>query len=261
MAETHGIGSEPTGSPANPGGRPDGDNSLNAQSQSQGGGSPGGSNPSGGTMGDVGRSASDMTRSAYEQGREMAQRAGERYPQARHYLERGTRAVTRQVSEAPVASLLAVGAVGFALAWMMGGESRREERASSRAGRRRDYPGQRTGKRLIESDRVEGTAVFDRSGNRIGTIKRVMLDKVTGRAAYAVMSFGGFLGFGAEEFAVPWSMLDYDTGLEGYRTGLTEEQLRNAPSFSRGRSQDWSDQESERQLHDYYQVSYYWLFH
>jgi len=71
-----------------------------------------------------------MTQSAYEQGRRIAQRTGERYPQARHYLERGTQAV----SEAPLVSLLAVGAVGFALAWMLGGgQSRSEGRSSYRA--------------------------------------------------------------------------------------------------------------------------------
>jgi hypothetical protein len=145
------------------------------------------------------------------------------------------------------------------MAWMMGGRSRSEDQTSNRARGRRDRPGQRTGKRLIESDRVEGTAVYDRSGNRMGTIERVMLDKLTGRAAYAVMSFGGFLGFGAEKFAVPWGMLDYDTSLEGYRTNLTKEQLGNAPSFSRDQGHGLSDQERERQLHDYYQVTYYWL--
>ena len=241
MAETHGTGA-----------------GSNSQGWSQRGGSTDNANRSSGTMGNVGRSASEVSQSAYEQGRDMAQRAGERYPQARRYLERGTQAV----SEAPLASLLAVGAVGLGLAWMLGGgQSRSEGRGSYRARGRRDYPGQRTGKRLIESDRVEGTAVYDRDGNRIGTIERVMLDKITGRAAYAVMSFGGFLGFGAQQFAVPWGMLDYDTSLEGYRTSLTQEQLRNAPSLSRAQNRSGPDPDSERQLHDYYHVTYYWLAH
>ena len=51
-----------------------------------------------------------------------------------------------------------------------------------------------TGKPLIESDRLEGTTVYDPQGNNIGTIKRLMIEKVSGRVAYAVMSFGGFLG-------------------------------------------------------------------
>ncbi len=59
-----------------------------------------------------------------------------------------------------------------------------------------------TGKPLIESDRVEGTTVYDPSGNNIGSIKRLMIEKISGRVAYAVMSFGGFLGMGTEEHAV-----------------------------------------------------------
>jgi sporulation protein YlmC with PRC-barrel domain len=61
-----------------------------------------------------------------------------------------------------------------------------------------------TGKPLIESDRVEGTTVYDPRGNDIGSIKRLMIDKLSGRVAYAVMSFGGFLGIGKDEYAIPW---------------------------------------------------------
>src|SRR4051795_12547318 len=92
-------------------------------------------------------------------------------------------------------------------------------------------PGVTTGKPLIESDRVEGTTVYDPSGNNIGSIKRLMIDKVSGKVAYAVLSFGGFLGMGADEFTVPWAKLNYDTSLGGYRTDLTEAQLRGAPKF------------------------------
>jgi hypothetical protein len=59
-----------------------------------------------------------------------------------------------------------------------------------------------TGKPLIESDRVEGTTVYDPRGNDIGNIKRLMIDKISGRVAYAVMTFGGFLGIGADEHAI-----------------------------------------------------------
>jgi hypothetical protein len=61
-----------------------------------------------------------------------------------------------------------------------------------------------------------------------------------------------------EEHAVPWSKLTYDTNLGGYRTDITEQQLRGAPAFSRDRSYDWSDRDRERELHDYYGASYYW---
>ena len=118
--------------------------------------------------------------------------------------------------------------------------------------------GTMTGKPLIESDRVEGTTVYDPQGNDVGSIKRLMIEKISGRVAYAVMSFGGFLGMGEEEHAVPWSKLTYDTNLGGYRTDITEQQLRAAPTFTRASDWDWSDRSRERQLHDYYRAPYYW---
>jgi sporulation protein YlmC with PRC-barrel domain len=115
-----------------------------------------------------------------------------------------------------------------------------------------------TGKPLIESDRVEGTNVYDPDGNKVGSIKRLMIEKLTGKVSYAVMTFGGFLGLGEKEHTVPWDKLDYDTGLEGYRTDITEEQLQGAPSFYRERDYSWSDRDQERDLHNYWGSRYYW---
>jgi hypothetical protein len=204
------------------------------------------------------RAASDTARTTYDQGRRYVRQMSERYPQARRYYERGSRAVGSRVSEAPLLSLLAVGAVGYLFAWAMHGRKNREDQMLERV-RRGDLPGYRSGKPLIESDRVEGTSVYDLDGNHVGTIKRVMIDKISGRVAYAVMSFGGFLGLGSEEYAVPWSVLDYDTTLEGYRTDLTEEEVQHAPRLSEDQGYDWSDPRREQELHDYYGVTYYWL--
>ena len=87
---------------------------------------------------------------------------------------------------------------------------------------------------LIESDHVEGTAVYDGAGKRIGSIKRLVIEKVSGHVVYAVTSFGGFLGLGAETHTIPWEQLHYDPALGGYKTGITVDQLRKAPEFSRG---------------------------
>ena len=116
-----------------------------------------------------------------------------------------------------------------------------------------------TGKPLIESDRVEGTTVYDPSGNNIGSIKRLMIEKISGKVAYAVMSFGGFMGMGADEHTIPWNKLTYDTSLGGYRTDITEEQLRGAPSLSRDRDYSWNDRQRETELHDYWRSPYYWV--
>ncbi|MCW5771160.1 MAG: PRC-barrel domain-containing protein, partial [Rhodospirillaceae bacterium] len=69
---------------------------------------------------------------------------------------------------------------------------------------------------LISSSRVEGTDVYNTEGQHIGTIEHIMLDKVTGQTAYAVMSFGGFLGIGEKYHPLPWQALHYDTEKGGY---------------------------------------------
>src|SRR5215212_3988741 len=86
---------------------------------------------------------------------------------------------------------------------------------------------------LIGSDKVDGTAVYGADDQRIGSIQRVMIDKLSGKVAYAVMSFGGFLGIGEDYYPVPWSTLKYDTNLGGYVTGLTEASLKGAPKYGR----------------------------
>jgi len=111
-------------------------------------------------------------------------------------------------------------------------------------------------KPMIESDRVEGTAVFDRNGRHIGTIKRLMIDKASGRVGYAVMTFGGFLGIGEHEHSIPWNKLEYDTQLGGYRTDITEEQLRGAPVLSH--AETWPDRNREQEVHDYWRTPPYW---
>src|ERR1700719_3878247 len=86
---------------------------------------------------------------------------------------------------------------------------------------------------LIGSDKVEGTAVYGPDNQKIGSVQRVMIDKISGKVAYAVISFGGFLGMGEDYYPVPWDNLKYDTNLGGYRVGVTEDQLKGAPKYNR----------------------------
>ena len=108
---------------------------------------------------------------------------------------------------------------------------------------------------LIGSDKVEGTNVYDAKGEKIGSIERVMIEKRSGQVAYAVLSFGGFLGIGNDYYPIPWSSLNYDTSLGGYRTNITERQLKSAPKYS-GNNWDWEDRERGRKVYDYYGVPY-----
>ena len=107
---------------------------------------------------------------------------------------------------------------------------------------------------LIGSDKVEGTTVYGPDESKIGSIERVMIDKVSGRVSYAVLGFGGFLGLGNEHYPLPWQSLKYDTRLGGYRTGVTENQLRGAPKYRDEREWNWSDAARNRALNDYYGV-------
>ena len=105
---------------------------------------------------------------------------------------------------------------------------------------------------LIASDKVEGTPVYRSNGERVGEIKRIMIDKISGKVAYAVMSFGGFMGIGEDYYQLPWSLLSYNPELEGYEVNLSESQLKNAPRYSKHENWDWSDRARERTINDYY---------
>jgi len=107
---------------------------------------------------------------------------------------------------------------------------------------------------LIGSDKVEGTAVYGADDSKIGSIERVMIDKVSGKVSYAVLGFGGFLGLGNEHYPLPWQSLKYDTNLGGYRTGVTETQLRGAPKYASDTEWNWGDTGRRRALNDYYGV-------
>jgi PRC-barrel domain len=104
---------------------------------------------------------------------------------------------------------------------------------------------------------VEGTAVYGPDREKIGSIERVMIDKISGKVAYAVLSFGGFLGMGEDYYPVPWSTLDYDTSLGGYRVNFTKDQLDRAPKYTESQGWNWS-RENDRKVYDYYGAQPYW---
>jgi hypothetical protein len=108
---------------------------------------------------------------------------------------------------------------------------------------------------LIGSDKVEGTAVFGADGTKVGSIERVMIDKISGKVSYAVLSFGGFLGIGDDHYPLPWQSLKYDTGLGGYVTGVTEAQLKGAPKYGNDNAWNWGDTARTRALDDYYGIA------
>ena len=83
----------------------------------------------------------------------------------------------------------------------------------------------------ICSDKVEGTAVYDNNGEKLGSIESLMIDKRSGQVRHAVLEFGGFLGLGTDRYPVPWSMLKYDTNRDGYVVPIDNSRLADAPRY------------------------------
>jgi PRC-barrel domain len=106
---------------------------------------------------------------------------------------------------------------------------------------------------LIASDKVEGTAVYNRQGEKLGSVYNLMIDKMSGEVEYANLSFGGLFGIGSSLHPLPWDVLDYDEQQGGYVVDLDPEMLKNAPSYDRDTSPAF-DQNYNRGVNDYYGV-------
>jgi sporulation protein YlmC with PRC-barrel domain len=116
---------------------------------------------------------------------------------------------------------------------------------------------QSTSGNLIAAERVNGTTVYNMQGEKLGHVEDIMIDKVTGKAIYAVMSFGGFLGMGEKQHPLPWSTLKYDQRQGGYVVDLDRKLLEGAPTYE-GNDFRWTP-EYGRSVDKYYNVPSYWL--
>jgi hypothetical protein len=106
---------------------------------------------------------------------------------------------------------------------------------------------------LIYASKVRHTPVFSTAGERIGHIEDLAIEKVGGRVAYAILSFGGLLGIGEQFHPMPWSVLAYDVARSGYVTSLDKDQLRGAPAYALAELADLGDAERYReQVYSYY---------
>ena len=109
---------------------------------------------------------------------------------------------------------------------------------------------------LISADRVEGTAVYNTDGEKLGHVEDVMLHKLTGKVAYAVVSCGGFLGVGEKYLPMPWSLLTYDEQKDGYVVPANRARLQEAPSFAPDTTTD--DADWRDRVHTHYNAPAYW---
>ena len=140
----------------------------------------------------------------------------------------------------PLVGILVGGALGYLAATTLGG-SKSDSSSRSQEYQASGYGRQGSGKvehdettDMIASSKVEGTAVYNRKGEKLGEVYNFMVGKRSGRVAYAVMSFGGFLGIGQKYHAVPWDALTYETDKGGYVIDADRDRLMAAPSYGVG---------------------------
>jgi hypothetical protein len=108
---------------------------------------------------------------------------------------------------------------------------------------------------LIASDRIEGTVVRRHNGEKIGKIERLMIDKVSGTIAYAVMSFGGLFGLGHKHYPIPWPFLKYNRSLDAYESDIPDEELAKMQSFEK---MDFGNRADQEALYAHYGFGPYW---
>jgi sporulation protein YlmC with PRC-barrel domain len=108
------------------------------------------------------------------------------------------------------------------------------------------------GPALMGADTLIGDSVVNAQEDDLGDIKEIMLDMRSGQVAYAVLSFGGFLGLGEKLFAVPWQALHLDTVNKRFVLNVDKDRLQNAPGFDPDRWPDMSDVGWANQIHAFY---------
>jgi sporulation protein YlmC with PRC-barrel domain len=111
---------------------------------------------------------------------------------------------------------------------------------------------------LIAADQVNGTDVYNMDGDKLGTVDDIMIDKISGKAIYAVMSFGGFLGIGEKQHPLPWSSLTYDQDKEGFVVNLDKRKLEQAPTLDPADEDFIWTPDYGRSIDKYYGAPTYW---
>ena len=110
----------------------------------------------------------------------------------------------------------------------------------------------------VKASSIIGTKVVNPNGDNLGDIKEVVIDPRTGRVAYSVVSFGGFLGMGEKLFAIPFSSFKYNATSNDYVLDVSKERLKEAPGFDADHWPSMADEKWNRDVYKYYDRSPYW---
>ena len=114
----------------------------------------------------------------------------------------------------------------------------------------------RLGSRVLSASSLSSDDVYNPKGDKLGSIKELMMDIDSGKVCYAVLSFGGFLSLGEKLFAVPWSALKVDTENKRLIMDTDEERLKNAPGFDTNNWPNMADATWGKSVHAYYGSTY-----
>lgn len=131
---------------------------------------------------------------------------------------------------------------------------KRDLRSGSEFGRK---TGERT-RRVLSSSSLAGDGVRNPAGEDLGKIEDIMIDVPSGRVAYAVLSFGGFLGMGNKLFAVPWNAFTVDEENKEFILNVDKQTLKDAPGFDKDHWPDMADPDFGRQVYSHYGYKPYW---
>jgi sporulation protein YlmC with PRC-barrel domain len=114
------------------------------------------------------------------------------------------------------------------------------------------------GPNVMNAATLCGDSVVNAAGEDLGKIEAIMLDVTTGRIAYAVLSFGGFLGMGTKLFALPWGALTLDATEKRFTLEVNKETLENAEGFDKDNWPSMADSAWATRVHAHYNVTPYW---
>jgi len=110
----------------------------------------------------------------------------------------------------------------------------------------------------VSASKVIGEPVINLKNEDIGKIHELVIDCESGVLAYAVLSFGGFLGMGNKLFAIPWKALELSPTERKLILNVDKEKLKNAPGFDKENWPDFTDRSWGKTVHDYYGYDTYW---
>ena len=110
----------------------------------------------------------------------------------------------------------------------------------------------------VKASSIIGTSVVNAQGDNLGDIKEVVIDPATGRVAYSVVSFGGFMTMGEKLFAIPFSAFEYDAAENEYVLDVSKDRLEAAPGFDSDNWPSMADEKWNRDVYKYYDRSPYW---